>query len=159
MPVTAEAKVVSGFASSEDRANPLQINSLVGEVRQKWSLEKLNVKLAKDKDNPNEKEYKIVELTRYNALTIYRDENMEGNPLIVSPFNNLARNEPSIWEVTPMGDGTVTITSSAPCFTTDKVTGNVFVQTNPTITDNYNTLIIGVNYNKTQRFKLIKLDF
>ena len=104
-------------------------------------------------------EYKIVELTRYNALTIYKDENMEGNQLIVSSFNNLARNEPSIWKVIPMGDGTVTITSSAPTFTSFKETGNIYVQTNSTIVDNYNTLVIGVNNNVTQRFKLVKLDY
>ena len=155
LPVTAEGKVVSGFSSSDDRANPIQINSLVGEIRQKWSIEELNEKIAK----PGVTEYKIVELTRYNALTIYKDENMEGNQLIVSSFNNLARNEPSIWKVTPMGDGTVTITSVAPTFTTMKATGNVYAQTNPTIVDNYNTLVIGVNFNKTQRFKLIKLDY
>lgn len=154
-PVTAEGKVVSGHALSADRANPLEINSLEGEVRQKWSIEKLNEKIEK----PGIVEYKIVELTRYNALTIYKDENMEGNQLIVSSFNNLARNEPSIWKVTPMGDGTVTITSSAPTFTSFKETGNIYVQTNSTIVDNYNTLVIGINNNVTQRFKLVKLDY
>ena len=155
MPVTAEAKAVSGFSSSDDRANPLQINALVGEVRQKWSIEVLNDKIAK----PGVTEYKIVELTRYNALTIYKDENMEGNQLIVSSFNNLARNEPAIWKVTPMGDGTVTITSSAKTFTSFKNTGNIYAQTNSSYVDTYNTLIIGVNNNTTQRFKLIKLDY
>lgn len=155
MPVTSEGKVVSGFSSSEDRANPLQIEPLIGEIRQKWSIEKLNEKIAQGTDP----EYKIVELTRYNALTIYKDENMEGNQLIVSPFNNLARNEPSIWKINLMGDGTVTITSSMPSFTSTKVTGNIYVQTNSNIVDNYNTLVIAENKNKTQRFKLIKLDY
>ena len=84
---------------------------------------------------------------------------MEGNQLIVSSFNNLARNEPAIWQVKPMGDGTVIITSSAPTFTSSKATGNIYVQTNPSIADNYDTLVIGVNNNATQRFKLIKIDY
>lgn len=155
IPVTAEAKAISGFSSSDDRANPLQVSPLVGEIRQKWSIEKLSPKLEKAGVN----EYKIVELTRYNALTIYKDENMEGNQLIVSSFNNLARNEPSIWQVKPMGDGTVVITSSAPTFTSSKVTGNIYVQTNSSIVDNYNSLVIGRNRDETQRFKLIKLDY
>lgn len=155
VPVTAEGSVVSGNAKIDDRANPISIQPLLGEVRQKWSIEKLNPKLAV----AGVTEYKIVELIRYNALTIYKDENMEGNQLIVSPFNNLARNEPAIWQVKPMGDGTVTITSSAKNFTTSKVTGNIFAQTNPTATDSYNNLVIGINNNSTQRFKLIKLDF
>lgn len=154
LPVTAEAKVVSGPALSEDRANPLQIETLVGDIRQKWSIEKLNPKLAKE----GVVEYKIVELTRYNALTIYKDENMEGNQLILSSFNNLARNEPAIWQVIPMGDGTVVIRSSAPTFTTSKATGNIYAQTNSSYVDKYNTLVIGVNNNITQRFRLIKLD-
>ncbi len=155
IPVTAEAKPISGFSSSDDRANPIEINNLVGEVRQKWSIEKLNEKIAIS----GVTEYRIIELTRHNALTIYRDENMEGNQLIVSSFNNLARNEPAIWKVTPMGDGTVTISSSAPAFTSLKHTGNIYAQTNPSYVDNYNTLVIGENVNQTQRFKLIKLDY
>ena len=155
MPVTAEGKVISGFASSDDRANPLQINHLIGEVRQKWSIELLQGKLAK----PGIAEYKIVELTRYNALTIYKDENMEGNQLVVSSFNNLARNEPSIWKILPMGDGTVIITSSAPPFSNSRVTGNLYAQTNSEMIDNYNTLVIGFNESSTQRFKLVKLDY
>ena len=155
IPVTAEAKAISGFTSSDDRANPIEINNLVGEVRQKWSIEILDEKIK----TAGVTEYKIVELTRHNALTIYRDENMEGNQLIVSTFNNLARNEPSIWQITPMGDGTVTITSSAKAFTTSKHTGNVYAQTNPSYVDNYNTLVIGENVNLAQRFRLIKLDY
>ena len=83
---------------------------------------------------------------------------MEGNQLILSSFNNLARNEPAIWQVIPMGDGTVAIRSSAPTFTTSKATGNVYAQTNSSYVDTYNTLVIGVNVNLTQRFRLIKLD-
>lgn len=154
-PVTAEGKVISGHSEIDDRANPLQIYPLEGAVRQKWSIEKLNPKLEK----AGVTEYKIVELTRYNALTIYKDENMEGNQLIVSSFNNLARNEPAIWQVKPMGDGTITITSSAPTFTSSKNTGNIYVQTNPSEIDEYNMLLIGVNTNATQRFKLVKLDY
>lgn len=154
-PVTTEGKVISGHSEIDDRANPLQIYPLEGAVRQKWSIEKLNPKLEK----AGVLEYKIVELTRYNALTIYKDENMEGNQLIVSSFNNLARNEPAIWQVIPMGDGTVTITSSAPTFTSSKNTGNIYVQTNPSEIDEYNMLLIGINKNATQRFKLVKLDY
>lgn len=155
VPVTAEGKVISGHSEIDDRANPLTIQSLEGAVRQKWSIEKLNPKLEK----AGVTEYKIVELVRYNALTIYKDENMEGNQLIVSSFNNLARNEPAIWQVKPMGDGTVTITSSAPTFTSSKNTGNIYVQTNPSEVDEYNMILIGINTNATQRFKLIKLDY
>ena len=157
MPVTSESKVVSGFSSSEDRANPLEINPLVGEVRQKWSIELIPAKIS----NGTDLEYKIVELTRYNALTIYKDENLEGNHLIVSAFNNLARNDPSIWKIIPMGDGTVVITSSAKSFYEEpgKVSGNVYAQTNSDIVDTCNTLAIGLNENSTQRFKLIKLDY
>lgn len=157
MPVTAESRVVSGFASSDDRANPLQVSPLIGEIRQKWSIELLKAPLAVTGVN----EYKIIELTRYNALTIYKDENLEGNQLIVSPFNDLARNEPSIWQIIPMGDGTVKITSSAKSFYDDagKISGNIYVQSNPEIADNYHTLVIGLNRDKTQRFKLVKLDY
>ena len=154
-PVNTEGKVISGHSDIDDRANPLMIQPLEGAVRQKWSIEKLNPKLEK----AGVTEYKIVELTRYNALTIYKDENMEGNQLIVSSFNNLARNEPAIWQVKPMGDGTVTITSSAPTFTSSKNTGNIYIQTNPSEIDDYNMLLIGINTNATQRFKLVKLDY
>ena len=154
-PVTIEGKAISGHSKIDDRANPLQIYPLEGAVRQKWSIEKLSPKLEK----AGVLEYKIVELTRYSALTIYKDENMEGNQLIVSSFNNLARNEPAIWQVKPMGDGTVIITSSAPTFTSSKNTGNIYVQTNSSEIDEYNMLLIGINTNATQRFKLVKLDY
>lgn len=155
LPVTDEGKVLAAWPKSDDKSNPLKITSLTGESTQKWSIERLNEKIS----IAGVTEYRIVELIRYNALTIYRDENMEGNQLIVTTFNNLARNEPSIWKVTPMGDGTVTITSSAPTFTSSKATGNIYAQTNSNIGDTKNQLLIGVNNNTTQRFKLIKLDY
>lgn len=153
MPVTALGKVISTYGSHDETGNDLFIDDLVGEGRQKWSIEKIEGGIA----TPGSNEYKIVELTKYNGLKIKNDENLENNNLIAQEFNSYARSEPSIWHVTKAGDGTVVISTVLKSAETGRLTGNVYAQTN-SFDSLKGYVLIGYKNVKVTRFKLYKLD-
>lgn len=148
-PVLSENKVLTAASSNESNANPITIEPYNGEKRQEWKIERL----SDDTD-----EYKIIELSRLNALTITQDENIVFNTVsAMEKFNEKARNEPQIWKITPVGNGTYIIETVVSPASPD--TGYLTVQTNNTVADNRNQVIIGKNNKETSRFKLIQIDY
>ena len=129
----------------------IKIDYLQGEPRQKWTIEKIEGGVN---------EYKIIELARYKALEILQDENKLFNQISANTsFNNYARNEPQIWRIDSMQDGTYTISSVMPKFNQSQDTGNIIPQTSNKRPDDKDYLIIGINNKQTARFKLIPLDY
>lgn len=149
LPVLFENKVLTAAKTSSSDSNAVEIGLINGERRQIWSVEKLDDKLKKA-DN----EYKIIELARYKALGITADENKVGNAVsAATPFNNYARNEPQIWKIKAVGNGTYTITSVVDLFNTSIASGNI-VPAGPN-----KSLMIGKNDIKGQRYRLISVDY
>lgn len=139
-PVNSESRVWSARESAETDSNPVIAEYLTGEARQKWSIDILSIPKEKNK-TPREKcaedntkpgylfanipnhscntEYRIMELTRYKSIAIYKDENIRRNAIAApETFQALSRNEPQIWNIKTMNDGTfaikTVITSSNP---------------------------------------------
>lgn len=157
VPVLAENKVFTAHESAEYDSNPISIQYLNGYKRQNWSIE-----LIKDKKvSPSgTDEYKIVELARFKSLSIYKDENKVFNTVRAhAAFNNLARNDIEIWKIIPVGDGTYQINTVAQVFDSGNPTGNLVPQTNKTVGDEHNNVIIGKNNKNTARVKFIKIDY
>ena len=162
-PVLSENKVLSAAATSETNANPITIEPYKGEKRQKWTIELITDKKINPDyvpNNPATYEYKITELARFKTLSITQDENIVFNTLsAIDKFNDKARNEPQIWKITPVGNGTYTIKTVSPQATPTANTGYIIAQTNSSVSDAYNQIIISKNNNDTARFKLIQIDY
>ena len=161
-PVLSENKVLTAAETSEGDADPLTIEPYNGEKRQRWNIELITDKKINPNYDPNTistYEYKIVELARNKALTINNDENIVFNTVsTMTKFNEKARNEPQIWKINPVGDGTYTIETVMPQVTPTANTGYLTPQTN-SIVENYNKIIIGKKNISTARFKLIQIDY
>lgn len=159
-PVLSENKVLTASETAETNANPITIDYYNGEKRQKWSIELITDTSISPGYNPNDPstyEYKIVELARFKALSITQDENLMFNTLsAIDKFNEHARNEPQIWKIKPVGNGTYTIETVVD---PTKDTGYILPQTNSTVSDALNQLIIGKKNKDTARFKLIQIDY
>ena len=162
VPVLAENKVLTAPANAADSKNSIVLDRINGQKRQIWSIEKITNPNINPTNGP---EYKIVELSRYKALAITHDENMMENTVSAQEkFNNNARNEPQIWKIRPMGNGTYTISTVMPVYDTDNPSGYLVPQTNADASDEYNQIVIGKDYNSsppitTERFKLIALEY
>lgn len=177
LPVVAPNMAVSAVSNGADDANQLKIESLAGETRQRWAIDMI---AAPGEANPNfsgivnasgKKEYRIMELTRYKALNIYYDENYKMNFVSASEtFNSLSRNEPQIWNVFPMKDGTYAIKTVVPSFTLSEKSGFLFAKAAGDTPNNINDVLIGktgsqgANDRNTtptsvERFFLYSLDF
>ena len=88
-------------------------------------------------------------------------------------FNTLSRNEPQIWNILPMGDGTYAIKTVVPSFTVSEKSGFLFAKPCGETSNNDNDIMIGLvkEYNNTsiddknttptsiERFVLYSLDF
>lgn len=159
MPVLSENKVLTASETLEENANPITIDYYKGENRQIWSIELItDTKINENynENDPSTYEYKITELARFKALSITQDENIAGNTLsAIDKFNEKARNEPQIWKITPASNGTYIISTVMP----GNGTGELVVQTNQTVSDALNQVIIGKNTRETGRFKLIQIDY
>lgn len=150
-PITSENKVVTANKDVTKDNIAIKIDYLQGEPRQKWTIEKIEGGVN---------EYKIIELARYKALEILQDENKLFNQISANTsFNNYARNEPQIWRIDSMQDGTYTISSVMPKFNQSQDTGNIIPQTSNKRPADKDYLIIGINNRQTARFKLIPLDY
>ena len=184
IPVVTENMVVSAVSNSTDDANQLKIEYMAGESRQKWAIDLLAMPstgcgTVTSNDFPNifnesgKKEYRIVELTRYKALNIYYDENYKLNFVSASEtFNSLSRNNPQIWNIYPMNDGTYAIKTVVPSFSVFEKSGFLFAKPYGG-TNNINDVMIGLTVNPTdtttsdkdtvptnvERFYLYALDF
>ena len=168
--VLSDNTVLSAFKEAVDDSNPLFFEFLQGENRQKWSIEEIKGKLKL----AGKREFKLVELTRYKALEIYLDENKEKNKIAATEnFNVYQRNEPQIWQITPRGDGTYTISTIVATFKENVAgevpTGNIILnvqedrtQFGDDLTSNYNhplSAIIGKQVPATSRFWFYSIDY
>lgn len=159
MPIIAEGSVISAPEKSVKISNALEIKPLIGDNYQRWKIEKLNQATLT---------YKITELARYKTMSIGssspdpeaddRDDNTPKNVLKASnSFNNYATNSSQIWKISPVGDGTYIIATTAPS-TTSK-TGNIMaIPNNPDNNELKGKVIIAKNNLLTQRFRLIAID-
>lgn len=179
IPVVSENMLVSAVSASADDANQLKIEYFTGESRQKWAIDLINAP-GGTPNFPNvgnatgKKEYRLTELTRYKSLNIYYDENYKMNFVSASEtFNSLSRNEPQIWNIYPMSDGTFAIKTAVPSFSLAEKSGFLFAKANGDSINNLYDVMIGIarEYNQTsvidrnttpteiERFFLYSLDF
>lgn len=163
IPVLTENKALSAQADSDNKHNPIKIEYINGYKRQKWSIQRIvESKVVNDNYNPNDPntyEYRIIDLARFRALNILKDENRLNNEIGAAlEFNNKRRNAPQIWKINPMGNGTYTISTIVPRFSALQNTGNVFPQMDMS-KDGKEELLIGINNDNTERFKLISIDY
>lgn len=178
IPVVSESKVVSARKDSETDSNPIGIEYINGDARQKWEVEEITYKnvIRKDAAGHVMKEYYFTESSRYKSIAIYRDENIARNRTTASmTFNSLSRNPPQIWKITPLGDGTYSIKTVVSSYLSSKKSGYLTVNTSRnddgTGTDYYEQVMIGYGNNPTvgnydaleptltERFILYALDF
>lgn len=162
-PVLSENKVLTAPPTSETSADPITIEPYNGEKRQKWTVELITDKRVSPgyiPGNPSTYEYKIVESSRFKALSINQDENMIFNTLsAIDKFNDHARNEPQIWKVVAVGNGTYIIETVVQQANPSANSGFILPQTNQSVSDAKNQLIIGKKNADTARFKLIQIDY
>lgn len=158
LPVLSENKVVSANESAETDSGPIKIDYMNGLKRQIWAIELItDTNINPDLAN---KEYKITELARNKAISIYEDENIPNNRISANAiFNTYTRNTPQIWKIIPAGNGTYYIRSIEDYYNPAMPSGNIFPQTNQGLSENYNTLLIGKDNLNTQRFRLISVDY
>lgn len=159
VPVLTENKALSAKKEERDDNEKLKVEYLTGEKRQIWSIE-LIVDAKIKKAGAGVREYKVIELARFKALSIHMDENKLGNAVFApKAFNNIARNEISIWKFVPVGNGTYKIQTIMEMFDTGNPSGNLCPNTSATNSDK-DLVIIAPNKlpNDTERFKLIALD-
>lgn len=145
-----------------------------------------NISICKIKDNTDYKlfnnilngscatEYRIMELTRFKSITIYRDENTRRNTIAApETFQSLSRNEPQIWNIKTMNDGTFTIKTVVESSNFQSKSGFLAADTNAagTPTDPIR-IMVGTAYGNTlsvedkkttqtaiERVKLYAIDF
>lgn len=166
-------KVISARKDSETDSNPIGIEYINGDSRQRWSIDLItfsNVAIA------GKKEYYITESSRYKSMSIYKDENLAKNRVAASmSFNTLSRNPPQIWTIHPMSDGTFAIRTVVPSYLYNKRTGFLTVNTSKnddgSPSDYFEQLMIGyvevTNVSSddvtkptvTERFQFYALDF
>lgn len=196
-PVTTESRVWSARADAEGDSNPILAEYLTGEARQKWSIDIIS-KAAKgitDVSNFSEckldtntsyklfdnilngscaTEYRIMELTRFKSITIYKDENIRRNTIAApETFQSLSRNEPQIWNIKTMNDGTFAIKTVVESSNPLSKTGFLAADTNAEgSTTNPIRIMVGTAFGNTssvedkkttqtaiERVKLYAIDF
>ena len=158
VPVLTENRALSAPLNSSDDTK-VTADYFQGLESQKWSIEKLtDPKVTAGGSAP---EYKIVELLHNKALSILQDDNISLNDISAgSSFNTSARNDPQIWKITAVGNGTYTITSSLPSVDSSENTGNIFPKRGNNESDNVKPgFVIGKNNTTTQRFKIVSIDY
>ena len=156
--ILSENKVVSAQQNKDLDLDPVKLDPLVGESRQKWSIARIPEKLREDPSINNE--YSIVELTRYGALNVELDENMSKNKVnAYNKFNRLARNTTQIWRISPVGNGTFYINTAVTYF--DSNSGSLLATPSKEngFADHANELVIASGNVSTARFKFYKLDY
>ena len=159
MSVLSENKALTAQPDADASHQPIMMSYISGNKTQKWSVELItNTRISKDyvAGNTSTYEYKILELARFRALNILADDNAEKAEIGAAiEFNNTGRNDIAIWTVIPMGDGTYVIKTVRNVFKSGVDTGNIF----PDFSNSLKPILIGVNNNTTERFKLISIDY
>ena len=194
IPVTNEAKTLSAKASSREDSEELQVEYLNGDSRQKWSIDLVNY--GNEKYDSSKKpifrnlhnrciydtsltncynEYRLLELSRFKALSIFYDENRIKNGVSThESFNSLSRNDPQLWNIMSVGDGTYAIRTTVTSFDPARRTGFLLANTTPG-SDRLDSVYIGygsnytslncngcdnnLSYTNVERFYLYSLDF
>lgn len=158
-PVLSENKVLTSIESSETNANPITIEPYSGSKKQIWTIELITDKKISPgyvENIPSTYEYKIVETSKTKALSITQDENRNYNTVsTLSKFNDKGRNEPQIWKIKVVGNGTYEISTVV----AGNGTGNLIAQTNDTVPKYNNNIIVAKNNSTTARFRLIQVDY
>ena len=165
VPVLSETSVLTAPEKPEEDVNALEIEPFMSYKRQKWSIELVTKASLYDPSHPyvagnqSTYEYKIVELARFRAMDIKDTENKERNSIAATrEFNSVGRNDVQMWKITAIGDGTYVIKTAKERFTSSADTGNIVPQLTPGI-DHEGEVIIGINNNVTERFRLIAVDY
>lgn len=138
IPVTLENKVISAVSTTQDDSGIIGVEHLQGEPRQRWAIDLLNYANATTGE-PNfvnianvsgMDEYRIIDLARSKALTVYRDENRNGGTISASQnFNAISRNTPQIWNIAFMSDGTFAIKTAEQSLNSAIRSGYIYVNT------------------------------
>lgn len=152
IPVLSENKCLT---ISETQNNYSVLADFIsGSKRQIWSINKLDEKL-KDDSNTSIREFTIAESNSHKVLSINEQQNMIGNNIIATSFNQITRDETSIWKIEPVGNGTYIISTSE--HSVSKT--NPYFGTNIVYDSKNNKFIIGKNNINTTRVKLIALNY
>lgn len=183
IPVTLENKVISAVSTTQDDSGIIGVENLQGEPRQRWSIDLLN-HANEETGEPNfinianvskMDEYRIIDLARSKALTVYRDENLNGGTISASQnFNAISRNDPQIWNISFMSDGTFAIKTANPSIDSTSRSGYIYANTTK-LSDNQLKLFIGnedkeirptncesdncIFPTQVERFRLYSIDF
>ena len=174
--VTSESKVLTTSLRSDQINNALKFENVVGGNNQKWSISPIDCKLydneaTRQSCNMNNTgypstgtvEYKIEDLIRFYALNILLDENKVNNTIVANnTFNELTRNEPSIWKIDSLENGTIVISSSAQVFSSNIKAGGLTYFTNASrdYGEYANKLLIASKDSMdVSRFYLYRLNF
>ena len=138
--------------------NPVELAPLIGESRQKWTVAAISDNL-KESPSVND-EYSIVELTRYGALSVEYDSNIDRNRIYAyNKFNKLTRNASQIWKIIPVGNGTFRINTATNSISSDSVSLLASPSTENGF-DNFSDQLMITDKNvETARFKFYKLDY
>lgn len=160
-PVTENSEVISTYTDNNSKGDQTKFAELSGENNQKWSITEIDCKLYKNKACPgndiSNKEYRIEDLANFNALTINGDENKAGNKVYaISPFNDLSRNDPQIWKLASLKDGTFVINSAVDKFSANDEDAPGGLKKD---IDNNGLIISKEDETDIARFYFYKLDF
>ena len=170
-PVLYENRVVTAAATADKDNEAIKAEYMGGYQNQQWSVEKVTVPTSSDaydycRSYNCQNVYKIVELSRFKALSVKNDENKLGNTLVANrAYNQTSIDETQLWHIVPMGNGTYTIETIISPFDDGKDTGYLVAQTDNE-KDNYTAIIIGKKTTLNgklnpvvQRFKFISTDY
>lgn len=143
MPATSDKEVITARDKTNIN-NPVVIDNIRGLKRQKWSV------VLKNK---SENLYVLVELSRFNSLTLTNQD----NELKVLANQNLEEgNNNQIWKINAVGDGTYTISPTIPS-DNPEVKRYIVPQTSHE-GGHFNELMIG-SEPAINRFKFISLNY
>ena len=156
--VLSDNKVLSAQQRNDSDMNPVELAPLIGESRQKWTVAAISDNL-KESPSVND-EYSIVELTRYGALSVEYDSNIDRNRIYAyNKFNKLTRNASQIWKIIPVGNGTFRINTATNSISSDSVSLLASPSTENGF-DNFSDQLMITDKNvETARFKFYKLDY
>lgn len=156
--VLSDNKVLSAQQRNDSDMNPVELAPLIGEARQKWTVAAISDNL-KESPSVND-EYSIVELTRYGALSVEYDSNIDRNRIYAyNKFNKLTRNASQIWKIIPVGNGTFRINTATNSISSDSVSLLASPSTENGF-DNFSDQLMITDKNvETARFKFYKLDY
>lgn len=156
--ILSENKVISAQQNKNSDMDPIKLNPLVGENRQKWSIAKIPDKLSDDPTITNE--YSLIELTRYGALSVDLDEGIVNSKITAyNKFNSLSRNNSQIWKIYPVGNGTFYINTSTAYFGTEMGSLLATPSKENGYADHEDELVVAKGNASTARFRFYKLDY